>query len=219
MFDPFPAVVAFTPLIVYLFTLALIRIGGFVWVTTGGRDLAAVLTAISGMIVIGPMELFFPNATASFLGVWVWAPLLMLYLLFACLLILGARPKLVAYGRTTEEVYPAVIRAARSMDPESTAKIDQLQVHLPAFHAHLRLDVSPGHDCVSVLAFEPGLPPKFWNALRTKLRSELRNTAPPRPRRGWALLSISLLMGLWLVRYVAAEPALLVEGFQEWIIR
>lgn len=219
MFDPFPALIAFTPLILYLFFLAIVRIGGFAWVTTGGRDLAAVLAAVSGLIVVGPMELFFPNATASFLGVWVWIPLLLLYFLFACLLVLGARTKLVSYGRTAEDVYPAMIRAARSLDAGSTVNNEQLQVHLPAFAAHLRLENSPGHDCVSVLAFEPNLSPSFWTSFRTQLRTELRATSPPRPRRGWALMGVALAMAYMLVRYVASEPALLVEGFREWVIR
>ncbi|MFG0254629.1 MAG: hypothetical protein ACF787_05975 [Rhodopirellula sp. JB053] len=219
MFDPFPATVAFAPLIIYLFVLAIIRIGGFTWVTTGGRDLAAVLAAVSGLVVIGPMELFFPNATASFLGAWVWIPLLLLYFLFACLMILGVRAKLITYGRTAEEVFPAMARAARSIDPAAAINNEQWQIHLPTQGVHLRLESSPGHDCVSVLAFEPTLTPSFWHSLQSKLRDELRATSPPRPRRGWALLSVACMMAYSLVRYVASEPALLVEGFREWIIR
>ncbi|TWU17055.1 hypothetical protein Poly21_42640 [Allorhodopirellula heiligendammensis] len=219
MFDPFAATLAFSPLIVYVLCLSIIRIGGFVWVTTGARDTAAVLVAISGLIVIGPMELFFPNATASLLGAWVWIPLMLLYFLFACLVVINSRPKLVIYGRTLEEVYPAMVRAARAMDSNAIEHEEQLQIHLPALTTHIRLDPVRGNDCSSVVAFEPTLPLAFWNQLANHLRTELRPTPPPYPRRGWAMLIMATMTAFFLVRYIAAQPALLVEGFHEWFIR
>jgi len=219
LFEPFPALLAFTPLIVYLFLFAVIRIGGLVWVSTGGRDLAAVLFAISGFIVIGPMELFFPNATASFLGVWVWAPLTLLYFLFGCLLILSTKPKLVVYGRAVDEVYPALVDSARTLDGATIANDGHLQVYLPTVQAHFRLEAMPGYDCISIVSFEPMLSSEVWRRLRTQLRERLRASPPPRPRRGWAMLGIALMMGYFLTRHVATQPALLVEGFREWMIR
>ncbi|TWT73948.1 hypothetical protein [Allorhodopirellula solitaria] len=219
MFDPFPATIALAPLIVYLIALSAIRLSGSACVVSGASDLAAVLVAVSGLIVIGPMELFFPNATASLLGVWVWLPLLLLYFLFACLLVLNGRPRLVVYGRMVEEVYPALIRAAQTLDSGATENEEQLQVYLPSASAHLRIDLVRGNDCCSVMAFEPALPPDFWNAFAKQFREELRQTAPPYPRRGWAMLIVASMMAFLLIRYVAAQPAVLVEGFREWLIR
>jgi hypothetical protein len=219
MLDPFPATLALVPLILYLFVLGLIRTAGFAWVTTGGRDLAAVLLAVSGLIVIGPMELFFPNTTASVLGVWVWIPLALLYGLFACLLVINTPSKVIVYGRTLDELYPAFVRTAQSLDPDATINADQLQVYLPSAQAHLRLEYLHGHDCISVLAFEPVLPLSFWRDFRKRLRTEVQTTSPPRPRRGWLMLIVSLMLMFLLVRYVANQPALLVEGFHDWLIR
>lgn len=219
MFEPYAATIAFAPLIVYLLALSIIRIGGFVWVTTGARDLAAVIFAISGLIVIGPLELFFPNTTAALLGPWVWAPLLLLYFLIACLVVLNSRPKLVVYGRTLEEVYPAMVRAACALDASAIENAEQLQLHLPALSAHLRLDLARGNDCSSVVAFEQTLPVVFWRQFAKQLRTELRGTSPPFPRRGWAMLIIATIAAFLLIRHVAAQPALLVEGFHEWLIR
>lgn len=219
MLEPFAATIALAPLIGYLLGLSIIRIGGFVWVTTGARDTAVVLIAISGLIVIGPMELFFPNATAALLGGWVWIPLLLLYFLLACLAIINYRPKLIVYGRTLEEVYPAMVRAAQAMDGGVIENEEQLQVHLPALAAHLRLDLARGNDCSSVVSFEPTLPLAFWRQFAQHLRTELRSTSPPYPRRGWTMLLVAVTTGFFLIRYVAAQPALLVEGFREWFIR
>lgn len=219
MFEPYAATIAFAPLIIYLLALSIIRIGGWVWVTTGSRDVAAVIFAISGMIVIGPLELFFPNTTAAMLGPWVWAPLLLLYFLFACLVVLNSRPKLVVYGRTLEEVYPAMVRAACTLDAGAIENAEQLQVHLPALTAHLRIDLARGNDCSTVVAFEQTLPVVFWRQFAKQLRTELRRTSPPFPRRGWAMLIVATMAAFLLVRHVAAQPALLVEGFHEWLIR
>lgn len=219
MFEPYAATIAFTPLILYVLALSIIRIGGLVWVTTGTRDLAAVLFAISGLVVIGPLELFFPNATAALLGPWVWIPLLLLYFLFACLVVLNSRPKLVVYGRMLEDVYPAMVRAARALDASAIENDKQLQVHLPALTVHLRLDLARGTDCSSVVAFEPTLPFAFWRQFAKHLRAELRPTPPPYPRRGWAMLIVASMAAFLLFRHVAAQPALLVEGFYAWLIR
>lgn len=219
MIEPFPALIAFTPLIIYLFAFATLRIAGLAWVSTGARDLAAVLMAVSGFIVIGPMELFFPNATASYLGAIVWAPLILLYLLLACLLILSSKPKLIIYGRTMDDVYPALVRAAREMDAGTIENGEQMQVHLPNLKAHFRIEAAPGHDCLSVIAFEPLLPPGVWSSLRKQLRTHLKTTAAPRPRHGWLMLSVASALTYYLARYLFAEPARVVEGFREWVIR
>lgn len=219
MFDPFASLIAFTPLLIYLFAIAIVRLRGRAFVTTGGADTAAVLVAISGLIVVGPMELFFPKATAFLLGPWVWIPLLLLYLLFGCLLIINGRPRLVVYGRTSEVLFDALSLAAESIDPSTRSDPETGQVHLPTVGVHLRIDAAPEHDCVNVVAFEPMLSPTFWRAIRMKLRSELRETSAPSPRRGWTVLALAILMTGWLVKYVASQPQLLVDGFQDWLVR
>lgn len=219
MFEPFPALLAFTPLILYLLCLALIRVSGKAWVTTGERDTAAVMVAISGLIVVGPMELFFPKATAYLLGPWVWGPLILLYFLFGCLLIINSRPKLVVYGRTSDQLFTALSGAARKLDDSAIVDDDRQQIHLPKVGAHLRLDSAPGHDCINVLSFEPTLSDAFWRLLRTHLKHEIASTSPPYPRRGWAAMAIALIMLFWLVQYIVEEPARMVDGFREWFIR
>jgi len=219
MFEPFAAVVAFTPLIVYLLGLAAVRVSGKAWVTTGGRDTAAVLFAICGLVIVGPMELFFPKATAYLLGPWVWAPLLFLYFLFGCLMIINGRTKLVVYGRTSDALFSALVRAANAIDATASVDHDQYQIHLPQAGAHLRLDATPGHDCISVVAFEPSLSDAFWRSLRSHLKTEIRSTSPPYPRRGWAAMGLAIVMLFWLIQYVAEEPSRMVDGLRDWLIR
>ncbi|WP_404309766.1 hypothetical protein [Neorhodopirellula lusitana] len=219
MFEPFAALVAFTPLVIYLFVLAICRVSGRTLVWSGAADTGAVLLAISGLVIVGPIELFFPKATAYLLGAWVWLPLLFLYFLFGCLWIINSRTSIVVYGRTSEQLFPAVLKAAQSIDNTATGDPQTLQFHLPKAGVHLRLDAAPMHDCVKLIAFEPLLTAAFWSTLSVHLRHEVSEVAAPRPRRGWAALGLAILITAWLVEYVSNEPQLLVDGFREWLVR
>lgn len=51
-----------------------------------------------GLVLIGPMELFFPNAAYSVLGSWTWFFLLCLYGFVVLLVSLNRRPQWTLYG-------------------------------------------------------------------------------------------------------------------------
>jgi len=217
--DPFSVLAASLPLISYCLVLALVRISGRVLVTTGGRDLAAVLVAVAGFVMVGPAELFFPHATATLLGGWVWFPLTLLYLLVGTLAVLTSRPRLVVYGRTAKELYPAVLRAARSIDEHAVGDTEQCQIHLPARKVDLRIDGPPGHDCLTIDSFQTSLSPAFWDQLLAALRTESRATLPPRRRRGWWMLAGTVMVLVVVAQYAVGDPDRLVEGFRQWLVR
>ncbi|MCC9658715.1 hypothetical protein [Rhodopirellula halodulae] len=219
MIDPFILTIAFLPLIGYLLLLALVRVSGRVLITTGGRDLAAVFFAVSGMVAIGPMQLFFPNSSAIYLGPYVWLPLLLLYVLVCGLIVLTREPRLVVYGRTRTELYPALLRAAQAIDSATVGDEKNAQVHLPQMNAHLRIEGHEGMDSVSVLAFEPMLPLSFWTHLMGQLRVQVRGVAAPSPRRGWGALFVAVTMLFLLARTVMGRSEQLVDGFREFLIR
>lgn len=219
MIDPFVLTAWFLPLIGYLLLLAVVRVSGRVLVTTGGRDLAAVFMAIAGMVATGPMLLFFPQASAVYLQEFVWLPMFLLYVLVCGLVILTRPPRLVIYGRTANELYPALLRAARSIDPSSVGDETAHQIHLPAVGAHLRIEGNDGLDCVSVLAFEPMLPLRFWDDLLLRLRLEVRGIPTPSPRRGWGAMVVVLIMLGMLGRIVMGRGDQFVEGFRDWLFR
>ena len=77
--DPLHTVIAIGPLGVYLLLIGLLNLGRRPFVTTGGRDLAALGVGISGLMIAGPMELFMPEAPARHFGGFVWLLLIALY--------------------------------------------------------------------------------------------------------------------------------------------
>mgnify|MGYP007059423827 CR=1 FL=1 len=96
--------IALGPLAIYFLVLGLINLTPRPFLTTGARDWAALGLGISGFVIAGPMELFFPEGAASTFGWFVWVLLLGLYALVVLLICLLSRPRLVIYNITVAEL-------------------------------------------------------------------------------------------------------------------
>ena len=77
--DPLHVCIALAPLAAYLVLLGAIHLRARPLLTTGGRDLAALAVAVSGLIAAGPMELFLSEGAAALYGGWVWMIMLTAY--------------------------------------------------------------------------------------------------------------------------------------------
>jgi len=217
--DPFAILLALLPLIGYLIVFSLIRLSGSVLATTGGRDIAALSFAISGLIFVGPIELVFSRPAVTVFGEKVWIALLIFYGLCVALIALTSRPKLVVYGRTPSETFGPLLAAARSIDPEASGDAEFLQVVLPSIGVRLRADGQRMADCAEILAFEPNVPPAFWDKLLGDLRRELSGTTVTRPRQGFAMLIAAGILSGFLCWGSFGDQELVVQGFKEWLWR
>ncbi|QDT12849.1 hypothetical protein [Planctomycetes bacterium K23_9] len=216
--DPFSIMLALLPLIGYLLILGTVRMLGHALVTTGGRDIAALGVAVSGLFAIGPAELFFPNAAATVFGPLVWVALLIFYGLIVSLVALTSAPRLVAYGRSPEELYQPLLAAAQRIDPSAVA-IDGHRVHLPAMGIHFRLDGFRDADHAQVLAFEPGIPLRIWSQLLAGFRDEVSKLPSPERRHGFMMLmAAGALICLLLWQGISGHEQV-VQGFRHWLWR
>ncbi len=219
MFEPFAILVALLPLIGYLVVFSLIRLSGSVLVTTGGRDVAALSFAISGLMVVGPIELFFPRPAATVFGAKVWIALAILYVLCVALIAMTTRPKLVVYGRTPSETFTPLLAAALSIDPRASGDAETLQIVLPTAGVRLRADGQRLVDYAQILAFEPNVSPLFWNKLLAELRRELTKTSVARPRQGLYMLAVAAILSGLLCWQGFGHQELVVQGFRDWLWR
>lgn len=217
--EPFTIVLALLPLIGYLLVLAIIRLSGNVLVTTGSRDIAALGVAISGLLAVGPAELFFPAHAATLFGPLVWIALGTFYGLCVALVALTSTPRLVAYGRTPDELFGPLLQAARNIDPASTGDSGSLLITLPSIGIHLRIDGQRGVDYGQVMAFESGVSIRFWTTLLAHFRAQVRQSPTPMPRRGLVMLLATLVLGSILVWQGFGNQELVVEGFRDWLWR
>ena len=217
--EPFTILLALLPLIAYLIVFSLIRLSGRALVTSGGRDIAALALAISGLLAVGPAELFFPTAAATVFGPVVWLPLAAFYGLSVSLIALTTAPRVVVYGRTPEELYSPLLEAAKEIDATATGDPKLLQITLPAAGVHLRVDGQRAVDYAQVLAFEPNVSMRFWSKLLATLRKKVHQQSTPLPRRGFAMLTCALLLSSLLMWQSFSNRELVVEGFRNWLWR
>jgi hypothetical protein len=217
--EPFTILLALLPLIGYLTVFSLIRLSGKALVTSGGRDVAALAIAVSGMIAVGPGELFFPTSAAAVFGPVVWVALAVFYGLSVSLIALTMSPKLVVYGRTPEEMYEPLLASAKQIDTAAEGNPSSLQISLPTISVRLRLDGQRGIDHAQVIAFEPNVSLQFWNQLLAVLRKEAHHQIVPMPRRGFGMLFVAVCLSSILMWQSFGNQELVVEGFREWLWR
>ncbi|TWU48601.1 hypothetical protein Poly51_45020 [Rubripirellula tenax] len=217
--DPFAILLALVPLIGYLMIFSFIRLSGRALVTTGARDIAALAVGISGLLAVGPAELFFPSTAATLFGPVVWLALIAFYLLVVALITLTSRPKLVVFGRSPEDVYPALARACKRIDDSSVGDDRALQIRLPKLGIHVRVDGQRGMDYTRVMTFEPIGDPRFWQMLLGNLRFEVKQDVVATPRRGLGMLAVAVLLAGVLMWQGFGNQELVVEGFRDWLWR
>lgn len=219
MIEPFYLIVALFPLIAYLMVLGLIRVSGRVLITSGGRDIAALGFAISGLIAVGPGELFFPKAAAGTFGAWVWLALLSFYSLIVCLAGLLSRPRIVVFGRDPAAMLEPLYQAALLIDPQATCDRKLGQVALPSKSIMLRPAGSTQKDSTTIESFRPVLSFEFWDALLGHLRNTTQQSDAPKPRQGFGMLITASVLASWCLWTSFQNQQEILDQFQQWIWR
>lgn len=135
--DPLHFCAGAIPLAVYLFLLGLVNLRRRAFVTTGARDSAALAIGLVGLMVIGPMKLFFPEGAASRFGLFTWLMLLAFYGLCVSLSVLLMRSRIVIYNISLEHLRPILTNLARELDPKSRWMGDALWLPDQKVHLHV----------------------------------------------------------------------------------
>lgn len=138
--NPLHFFIAVTPLSVYLLLLGYLNVRRRPFVTTRGRDIAILGFAVSGLMMVGPMELFFPETAVARFGPFVWVMLLAFYGLCVSMIALTVRPGLVVYNSSYDQFRPVL--------SETLAKLGKPQwmgdnVRLPEAEVHFHVENHP----------------------------------------------------------------------------
>lgn len=215
----FTSLLASLPLGAYLLMLGILRLRRRVLVTTGGRDTFALALAISGLVAIGPGELFFPTTAAAALGAAIWPMLALLYFLIVALIVLYQRPKLVVYGLGDQQAAAPLLRACLSIDPASRLDRDSGTLSLPQVGLHLRLVRHRSGDSADVEMFETDLHPDFWRPLLIALRREVAILPASAIGLGWLWTVTGMILLGWVATQTALRPTEIADGFRAWLWR
>ena len=209
--------VAFGPLALYLVLLGLTNLRRRPLLVSGSRELAALGVALVGLLIVGPMQLFVPDATALRFGWLVWPLLLSFYGLSLTLWMLVARPRLVIFNIRSSQLRPILSELALALDSDARWAGDSLA--LPQLGVQLRLESFPSMRNVSLVANSDSQSFSGWRRLERSLRSVLKPVEVSPNPRGVGMLVAGLLILTSLVYQVVADPQAVAQGFFEMLNR
>jgi hypothetical protein len=203
--SPLHSFLALGPLAAYLLVLGVLNLSRRPFLTTGARDLFALGVALTGFLIVGPMDLFIPQRAAAYFGPYIWLLLVACYLLGLTLFVMLVRPRLVIYNLTPDQLRPLLAQIIQRLGLEHQWAGESLA--LPGLGVQLYLDRFPVMRHVSLVANGAQQSYHGWRRLQQELARELaRVEVPPNPI-GLSLVTFSLLVFASLAVRLWHNPA------------
>ena len=202
--DPFRLCVALGPVAMYLLLLGAVNLSRRSLLVSGVRDAAALALAVSGLVVIGPMELFFPFESAVRLGSYVWLLLLALYVMCVVLWLLLLRPRLIIYNSSADKLRPILADVVNQFDADARWAGDSLAI--PGLGIQLYIDAFTPLRSVSLVSAGGNQSHAGWRRLEAALRVALAREEVGRNPRGLILIVAGLLCVAGIVLAIAHNP-------------
>jgi hypothetical protein len=201
LMDPFRLTLALGPAAIYLLLLGMINLSRRPLLVSGGRDAAALALAMTGMLIVGPFELFLPQASVMRYGPYVWVMVLTFYGLSVAMGILMLRPRLVIYNISADKLRPILAEVVASLDSDARWAGDSLV--LPNLVVQLSIDHFRTMRNVSLKSVGGNQDLHGWRRLEQGLAGALSQETMTRNPRGLVLFFAGLLIlgGLTMVIY------------------
>lgn len=209
--------IAFIPVAVYLILMGALRLRRRPLVTTGWRDTFALAVACVGLVVIGPMQLFFPVQAASRWHHWVWLALLVLYALGVLLVLISCKPRLIAYGLDLSQFKTALENAAKSVDEQAYWDGDVL--NLPGSAIQLAIDPTATNRVHQVVHFGLLNNLQVWLKLEKAFVAQGATMACPRSAAGIPFILAGALLLFATVIPMFNDPVEALAQLRKFINR
>ena len=211
--DPFRLAIAVVPLAAYVFYVGLVNLRRRPFLTTGGSDLTALGVALSGLAFVGPLELFRPEALTREFGNFIWLFLMVFYWLWVVVIVLVARPRLVIYNVSMDELHPVLAEAASRLDVDARWAGNHLT--LPGLGVHLHLDSLDVMRNVSLVSSGSRQNIDGWRRLARELSTSLRRMRVKSNPRAVGLLLAAVLLFAGCIAHMWNHPVELAQGMGE----
>lgn len=211
--DPLRLTIALVPLASYCLLLGILNARKKAFITSGGADFATLAVALSGMVFVGPIELFRPEAATAEFGSYVWVFLLLLYWLGIWLAVLLARPRLVVYNISSEELRPLLSEVARSLDPQARWAGDSLS--LPTVGVQLHLETFEIMRHVSLVASGANQNLATWRELGTQLSEKLELLPVDSNPRWLGIVLFAIILLAVSFTHMLNHPQQIAQAMQE----
>ena len=202
--DPLHFCIFAAPLGVYLLLIGLINLRRRPFVTTGTRDAAAMGIAIAGLVIAGPMELFFPESAAGRFGSWVWVLLIAFYGLCVSLTVLLMRPRIIVYNLGPQRLRPILGDIAIRLDSKARWSGDSLL--LPSLDVHMQLEGNGWSSNAQLVSVGDKQRFENWRLVEKELREQLSTMRSETVVFGVALVSAAITLAAISVIWVVNQP-------------
>jgi hypothetical protein len=213
--DPLRLAVALVPVASYLLLIGLLNIRRRPFLTTGGGDLAALGAALSGLVLVGPIELFCPEAASAKFGGYVWFFLLVFYWLWVWLAVLLARPRLVIYNISGEELRPLLAETARALDPQSRWAGDSLS--LPTLGVQMHVETSQIMRNALLIASGPKQNLAGWRKMAAQLHKRIKRMQVTRSPRALGIILLACMLLVASICHMLADPQRVAQAMREML--
>lgn len=211
--DPLRLAIALVPVAAYVLVLGLLNLRRRPFLTSGGCDLTALGIALSGLMLVGPMELLRPESATRSFGNYVWLFLLLFYWLWLLLAVLLSRPRLVVYNISAEELHAVLAEAAARID--SAARWAGNQLSLPTVGVQLHLDSFAVMRNVSLVASGGRQNLDGWRRLAAELGPPLRSMRVKSNPRALGFLTVALAMLTLCVTHLLLHQEAVMQAMNE----
>jgi hypothetical protein len=201
--DPFRLYLALGPVAIYLLLLGAVNLSRRPLLVSGGRDAAALALAVSGMVVVGPIELFAPLGAAQ-AGPYVWLLLLALYVLCATLILLLLRPRLVIYNISVDKLRPVLATLVEQLDSDARWAGDGLV--LPGLGVQLYVDGFGLFRGASLISAGGHQSHSGWRRLEKALGHALTREEVTRNPGGLTLMVVAMLIVAAILFTIVENP-------------
>ena len=201
------------PLAAYLMLLGFINLRRRPFITTGARDISALGIAITGLMIVGPLDLFMPQAAAQFFGNTVWVLFITLYLLIWLLSVLVMRPRLVVYNISCEQLRTVLASLVAELDKDVRWAGDSAV--LPGLGIQFNLESKSIARCAQISSVGPQQDYTGWQKLETELAARLKEEKVPGNPFAVSMVLVAIGLSVLLTVLILKDPGLVYGQLKE----
>jgi hypothetical protein len=189
----------------YLLLLGAVNLSRRSLLVSGVRDAAALSVALSGLFIVGPIELFYPFQSAIKLGHTVcWLLVLALYVMCVLLWLLLLRPRLVIYNISADKLRSVLADTVNQLGGDARWAGDSLVI--PGLGVQLYIDAFSLLRSASLVSAGGNQSHAGWRRLEGALRASLAREESGRNPRGLILFAAGLVCVAVIVLAIANDP-------------
>lgn len=169
-FTTLPLWAGLVPLGLYLVGLGIVHLRRRPQVIAGPWDIGLLVASVAGLVAVGPLAILQPVGGSP----WTVLVAATVVVPLAMIAVVAARPRLVVYNVTLDQLRPVVAEVVNGLDP--AARWAGETAALPSRGVQVHLDGRGAMRTVSVVAVGARTSAEGWSEFSRRLRQSLRSS-------------------------------------------